>query len=107
MTVKANRLGAVRSWLAAARVHHWVKNVLVFVPAAAAQALSDPVVLANAGVLDGKKATGHTAQGADKILMEKGCEYTGESVTVDGNIITGFGPSSADSFAVAIIQALK
>jgi len=66
-----------------------------------------PVVLANAGVLDGKKATGHTAQGADDILIDKGCEYTGESVTVDGNIITGFGPSSADSFAVAIIQALK
>jgi putative intracellular protease/amidase len=39
--------------------------------------------------------------------MEKGCEYTGENVTVDGNIITGFGPSSADSFAVAIIRALK
>jgi protease I len=66
-----------------------------------------PVVLANAGVLEGKKATGHTAQGADDILMGKGCEYTGESVTVDGNIITAFGPSSADSFAVAIIQALK
>ena len=66
-----------------------------------------PVVLANAGVLKGKKATGHTAQGADDILMEKGCEYTGENVTVDGNIITGFGPSSADSFAVAIIRALK
>ena len=50
MTVKANRLGAARSWLAAARIHHWVKNVLVFVPAAAAKALSDPVVLANAGI---------------------------------------------------------
>jgi protease I len=66
-----------------------------------------PVVLAKAGVLEGRKATGHTAQGADDILMEKGCEYTGESVTVDGNIITAFGPSSADSFAVAIIKALK
>jgi len=66
-----------------------------------------PVVLAKAGVLEGKKATGHTAQGADDILRGKGCEYTGESVTVDGNIITAFGPSSADSFAVAIIKALK
>ena len=66
-----------------------------------------PVVLANAGVLEGKKATGHTAQGADKILTGKGCEYTKESVTVDGNIITAFGPSSADSFAAAIIEALK
>jgi protease I len=66
-----------------------------------------PVVLANAGVLEGKKATGHTAQGADDILMGKGCEYTGESVTVDGNIVTAFGPSSSDSFAVTIIEALK
>ena len=66
-----------------------------------------PVVLAKAGVLEGKKATGHTAQGADEILTSKGCDYTGESVTVDGNTITGFGPSSADSFAVAIIKALK
>lgn len=66
-----------------------------------------PVVLANAGVLQGKKATGHDAQGADGILKSKGCIYTGESVSVDGSIITAFGPSSADSFATAIIDALK
>jgi protease I len=66
-----------------------------------------PVVLANAGVLEGKKATGHTAQGAERILKGKGCEYTGERVAADGNIITAFGPSSADSFAVAVIEALK
>lgn len=65
------------------------------------------VVLANAGVLEGKKATGHTAQNAHEILKSKGCDYTGASVTVDGNIITGFGPSNADSFAVAIIEALE
>ena len=66
-----------------------------------------PVVLANAGVLKGKKATGHTAQDAHEILKSKGCDYTGESVTIDGNIITAYGPSSADSFAIAIIEALK
>jgi protease I len=66
-----------------------------------------PVVLANAGVLEGKKATGHHAQGADEILKSKGCFYTGESVTVDGNIVTAYGPSSADSFAVAIVDALR
>ncbi len=66
-----------------------------------------PVVLAKAGVLEGKKATGHTAGDAHEILKSKGCDYTGESVTVDGNIITAYGPSSADSFAVAIIQALR
>jgi len=66
-----------------------------------------PVVLAYAGVLEGKKATGHDAQNAHEILKSKGCIYTGQSVTVDGNIITAFGPSSADSFATAIIDALK
>ncbi len=66
-----------------------------------------PVVLANAGVLEGRRATGHVAGDAHEILKSKGCSYTGENVTVDGNIITGYGPSSADSFAVAIIQALK
>lgn len=66
-----------------------------------------PVVLAKAGVLEGKKATGHTAQDAHEILKSKGCNYTGESITIDGNIITAYGPSSADSFATAIIQALK
>ncbi|MGB2805190.1 MAG: DJ-1/PfpI family protein [Candidatus Zixiibacteriota bacterium] len=66
-----------------------------------------PVVLANAGVLEGRRATGHKAQGAHEILMSKGCEYTGDSVTVDGNIITAYGPGCADSFAVTIIQALR
>jgi protease I len=66
-----------------------------------------PVVLANAGVLRGKKATGHDAQNAHEILKSRGCIYTGQSVTVDGNIITAFGPTSADSFATAIVDALK
>ena len=66
-----------------------------------------PVVLANAGVLEGKRATGHKAQGAHEILMSRGCSYTGDSVTVDGNIITAYGPGCADSFAVTIIQALR
>jgi protease I len=66
-----------------------------------------PVVLANAGILEGKRATGHTAENAHETLKSKGCIYTGESVTVDGNIITAFGPSSADSFATAVIEALE
>jgi len=40
--------GVARSWLAALRVHHWVKNLLVFVPAAAAKLLLDPLVLPQA-----------------------------------------------------------
>jgi len=66
-----------------------------------------PVILANAGVLEGKQATGHTYEDAHQILKRKGADYTGKSVTVDGNIITAFGPSSANSFAKAVIEALK
>jgi 4-hydroxybenzoate polyprenyltransferase/phosphoserine phosphatase len=38
------RESRVRAWLRGARVHHWLKNALVFVPAIAAQALWDPQV---------------------------------------------------------------
>lgn len=41
----SGKTGRLRSWLLAARVHHWVKNALVFVPAAAAQAIGEPAVL--------------------------------------------------------------
>ena len=37
--------GRLKSWLQAARLHHWAKNALVFVPALAAQALGQPEVL--------------------------------------------------------------
>ena len=43
-----NRVPAspLRSWIRAIRPHHWAKNALVFVPAAAAHTLGDPAVLA-------------------------------------------------------------
>lgn len=40
---KTSRVGA---WLRSARIHHWVKNALIFVPAAAAQVIWVPTVLA-------------------------------------------------------------
>lgn len=55
-----------------------------------------PMVLANAGVLTGKKAT--VWSGESENLKSKSVIYTGESVTVDGKIITGNGPASAELF---------
>ena len=67
-----------------------------------------PTILAYAGVLDGKKATVHTGDGvADKTLTEKGATYTGESVTVDGKIVTANGPEAAEEFAKKVLEVLK
>jgi len=64
-----------------------------------------PRILAEAGVLKGKKATVWVSEG--KTLEEKGAHYTGKSVEVDGNIVTGSGPQAAEEFAKIIIKLLK
>jgi len=68
-----------------------------------------PTTLAYAGVLEGKKATvwddGKRTQA--KILEENGATFTGEEVTVDGNIITANGPPAAEKFGQAILEKLK
>ncbi len=63
-----------------------------------------PVTLANAGLLDGKKATVWESE-ADR-LKAKGAKYTGAAVEVDGNLITANGPESAAKFGAAIVRAL-
>lgn len=65
-----------------------------------------PVTLANAGVLDGKKATVWNGEYIDK-LESKGATYTGEDVTVDGNIITANGPGAAEEFGNEIVEKLS
>ncbi len=58
-----------------------------------------PLILAEAGVLAGKRATvwnGDDEQGT--FLIERGAVYTGEPVTVDGLIVTADGPGSAEEF---------
>jgi protease I len=64
-----------------------------------------PRILAEAGVLKGKKATVWVSE--EKILEEKGAHYTGKPVEVDGNIVTGSGPQAAEEFAKIIIKLLK
>ena len=64
-----------------------------------------PRILANAGVLEGKKATCFPNVRED--IKAKGAIVTGEMVERDGKIITGNGPSAAEKFAETIVSALS
>ena len=62
------------------------------------------VVLAQLGILDGKKATCYP--GFEKALAEAGATYTGDLVTVDGNITTAEGPAAAFPYAYELLTQL-
>jgi protease I len=62
-----------------------------------------PTILANAGLLNGKKATASRSY----ILKQRGAIYTGKHIERDGNIITGSGPNAATEFGEAIASALS
>ncbi len=66
---------------------------------------SAPVILARAGLLEGKEATSFPK---DKEELEReGAVYKDENVVVSGKIITAQGPQSAVEFAGKIIELLK
>jgi protease I len=62
-------------------------------------------ILANAGVLKGKKATGFNI--TKEYVHKGGGVFTNEPVTVDGLIITANGPGAAKDFAEEIIKLLR
>jgi len=64
-----------------------------------------PRILANAGVLKGKRATCFPSVKED--IKDNGAIVTGEMVERDGNIITGNGPGAATQFGEAIVSALS
>lgn len=64
-----------------------------------------PSILANAGLLEGKKATAFSSEQGN--LEAKGATYTGEAVTVDWKVITAEGPTAARSFGAAVVNAIK
>lgn len=64
-----------------------------------------PVTLANAGVLTGKKATVWPSERGK--IEARGAIYTGESVQIEGKIITAEGPQAARKFGEAIAKALS
>lgn len=61
------------------------------------------VVLAAAGLLQGRKATAYP--GFESMLEENGAIFTEGRAVTDGNIITANGPGSTFAFARAIITA--
>ena len=65
-----------------------------------------PVILANAGVLKGKRATVWPDK-CIQMIEGRGATYTGKPVEVDGNVITAPGPEAAREFGRAIAKALK
>ena len=60
------------------------------------------VVLAQLGILDGKKATCYP--GFEKMLTK--AEYTADLVTVDGNVTTAEGPAAAFPYAYELLTQL-
>lgn len=62
------------------------------------------IVLQTAGVIHGRKVTGYPAEPLIDRIRET---YTGDEVTIDGNLITAAGPGSFKAFAAAIITAEK
>ena len=69
----------------------------------AAICASPAVVLADLGILDGRKATAYP--GFEDALTKGGATPTGTRVAVDGNVITGNGPASTFAFALAVVEA--
>lgn len=68
-----------------------------------------PVILAKAGVLEGKKATVWSNlldRSPIKILEYYKAVYQDELVVIDGKIVTGSGPIAAKKFGEAIIEVL-
>jgi protease I len=63
-----------------------------------------PTILANAGVLTGKRATSFITE-RDR-LQQAGAVYTGVPVQRDGSIITAVSPLAASQFGRAIADAL-
>ncbi|MBI2436273.1 MAG: DJ-1/PfpI family protein [Candidatus Magasanikbacteria bacterium] len=64
-----------------------------------------PRILANAGVLNGKQATGWDGDGELAGIFERcGVEYLRKDVVVDGHVVTANGPRAAEGFGKKIIQ---
>lgn len=64
-----------------------------------------PSILANAGLLEGKKATAFISEKGN--LESHGAKYMGEGVFVDGKIVTASGPAYATKFGEKIKEMLK
>lgn len=63
-----------------------------------------PTILANAGILAGKRVTSFPSQ--EDVLRAAKVLYTGNPVQTDGRIVTANGPESAYGFGEAVADAV-
>ncbi len=63
-----------------------------------------PKVLANAGILDNKKATSYP--GVLKSMSLEKTRLLTDNVVIDGNVVTSRGPATAMDFALSLIEQL-
>ena len=66
-----------------------------------------PIILANAGLLKGKRATVFPSPDGIEALKKGRANYTAGDVEVDGKLITGCGPEAAKKFGEALIKMLR
>lgn len=67
-----------------------------------------PRILAKAGLLQGKKATGWDEDGyLTDIFNDGNVTYVHEPVVIDGDIVTAQGPAAAQAFGQAIVRVLQ
>lgn len=64
-----------------------------------------PIALAEAGLLDGRRATSYPGF-VDKMKLP-GTTYVAEPVVVDGKVATSRGPGTAMDFALTLVELLK
>jgi protease I len=94
-----------------AKIYFKNKTVLNLVRQAAAQKkilgaiCIAPSILANAGVLKGKKVTACPSEA--KNLSRQGAVYSGRPIEVDGKIITAMGPAQSEKFGDKLLKILS
>ncbi|MDD3042724.1 MAG: DJ-1/PfpI family protein [Methanosarcinaceae archaeon] len=66
-----------------------------------------PVVLARAGVLEGKKSTVFRNPATLRELEDSGALYEDKNVVVSGKVITGRDPESSKAFGKAVLDVLN
>lgn len=66
-----------------------------------------PVVLARAGILDGRAAACYLSPASRKEILDAGATLSDRPVEEDGSVITANGPAAAKEFASAIVRRLK
>ncbi|WNY28370.1 hypothetical protein MmiEs2_05550 [Methanimicrococcus stummii] len=66
-----------------------------------------PVVLAKAGLLNGKSACVFPDDAAIAEMKSAGADLKKEAVVTDGKIVTGDGPECATEFGEAVVKAIE